>query len=403
MARASVITWRDGRESPADSLAAADAADAAALSDATCAGERASVRSSRSGAEPGSCRSTRPVEHHRCPRATGWFVPPRGTASRRPISTSIQPVPRRAAATSLWGRFSRRIGAVSPAACLRSSAARSLIKRLEERWVLIHDLLLSTRSLVTRLVVTRTLVKPGPASPSSPTPPSPAAAPKRRSGCSPSWAATTTATPPPERPRSQLSGEHRRGRDAGVALDLRDDHRHLVDVAPASSPLPARASGSAGGRLSGCGRWRAGSASRRSSRRGRIRGRSAGAARPRLRAGSPRSRATASGSWSTVIGVEMGAGRHVRVSVAVGVRCGLEGEPDVERRAALAGVERERAAVALLDDPPGGVQAEPRALPDVLGREERLEHVGAGLGRDPRPGVGDVDHDAVAVPACAHA
>jgi NADPH:quinone reductase-like Zn-dependent oxidoreductase len=57
-----------------------------------------------------------------------------------------------------------------------------------------------------------------------------------------------------------------------------------------SNPRQARASGSAGARRRGSGRSRDGWESRRSSRHGRIPGRCAGAARPRPRVSSPRSR-----------------------------------------------------------------------------------------------------------------
>ena len=60
----------------------------------------------------------------------------------------------------------------------------------------------------------------------------------------------------------------------------------------------------------------------------------------------------------------------------------LEGQPDVERRALRARVEAERPAVALLDDPARGVEAQAGALADLLRGEERLEDAVA----RPRPG-----------------
>src|SRR5947209_14715123 len=59
----------------------------------------------------------------------------------------------------------------------------------------------------------------------------------------------------------------------------------------------------------------------------------------------------------------------------------LKRKPDAERRPVSAGVERQRSAVALLDDALGGVEAEPGAAAALLGGEERLEHVLAHLGR----------------------
>ena len=53
--------------------------------------------------------------------------------------------------------------------------------------------------------------------------------------------------------------------------------------------------------------------------------------------------------------------------------------------------------MALLDDPPRGVEPEAGAAPDVLGGEERLEDARRALVRDARPVVGDVDAHAAAV------
>src|SRR5439155_584122 len=68
-----------------------------------------------------------------------------------------------------------------------------------------------------------------------------------------------------------------------------------------------------------------------------------------------------------------------------------EGQPDVERRAAGAGVDRQRAVVAVDDDAPGRREAEAGALPDVLRGEERVEDALADLVRDPGAVVAHVD------------
>ena len=66
------------------------------------------------------------------------------------------------------------------------------------------------------------------------------------------------------------------------------------------------------------------------------------------------------------------------------------------------GVDVDQAAVALDHDPAGDVEAEAGALADVLGREERLERARDDLRRHARSGVGDLDHDPVALGAGAH-
>src|SRR5207302_6395184 len=107
-------------------------------------------------------------------------------------------------------------------------------------------------------------------------------------------------------------------------------------------------------------------------------GRYAGAATRRPHGGSPRShqrcRAGSASrscrdecSWSFL---------RLRSRWCGGTQC----KPDMERCAVLVGVECQRAPMALLDDPPSGVKAEPGAVPDVLGSEERIEHVRTILG-----------------------
>src|SRR3954464_8327844 len=64
-------------------------------------------------------------------------------------------------------------------------------------------------------------------------------------------------------------------------------------------------------------------------------------------------------------------------------------------------VEGDRAAMALLDDAPAGVEAETGAGPDLLGGEERVEDPVPILLRDARAVVADVDLHAVAVAARA--
>src|SRR5689334_16288148 len=76
---------------------------------------------------------------------------------------------------------------------------------------------------------------------------------------------------------------------------------------------------------------------------------------------------------------------------------GLQRKPYVEGGAVLARVERQRATVSLLDDASCGIESESGALADTLGGEERFEDVDSVLGRDSRAGVGDVDHDPLAV------
>src|ERR1700733_297458 len=80
----------------------------------------------------------------------------------------------------------------------------------------------------------------------------------------------------------------------------------------------------------------------------------------------------------------------------------MDGQPDVEGRARVTAVEGHRAAVALDDDPPDGVETETRSLPDRLGGVEGLEYVRPGVGRDPRARIGDVDQDALAVAPRPH-
>ena len=93
-------------------------------------------------------------------------------------------------------------------------------------------------------------------------------------------------------------------------------------------------------------------ASRRSSRRGRSRGRSAGAA-----SAAGRQAVLAAGD---LLG-QLGDLDRVQMGAVASLRGVLHGQPDVERRAAAAGVDVERAAVALLHDAPRGVQADARA------------------------------------------
>ena len=69
----------------------------------------------------------------------------------------------------------------------------------------------------------------------------------------------------------------------------------------------------------------------------------------------------------------------------------------MERGAAGLGLERERAVVAVDDDPSRGGEAEPRARADVLGGEERVEHAVAVLRRDARAVVADLDDRAAVV------
>src|SRR5690348_7451366 len=62
---------------------------------------------------------------HRRPDAVECFAPARGMASRRPMSTSSQPVPWRAAARTLTRRALRRFPPGAPALC-RSASTRLL-------------------------------------------------------------------------------------------------------------------------------------------------------------------------------------------------------------------------------------------------------------------------------------
>src|SRR5436305_10408261 len=75
----------------------------------------------------------------------------------------------------------------------------------------------------------------------------------------------------------------------------------------------------------------------------------------------------------------------------------VERQPDVEGGSAGNGLELDRAAEALGNDPPCGVQAQPRALADVLGGEERVKHPVANVVRNSRAVVDDVDPGAGSV------
>ena len=110
----------------------------------------------------------------------------------------------------------------------------------------------------------------------------------RSASSSPARRAARAACSPPPRRCTPL--QHRRGRDPRPPRDLRDQHPDVVLEAPA--PVLARLQRADDRMLAARGvrASRDGSASRRSSRRGRTRGRCAGAARRRRRAGSPRSR-----------------------------------------------------------------------------------------------------------------
>src|SRR5919202_1977595 len=74
----------------------------------------------------------------------------------------------------------------------------------------------------------------------------------------------------------------------------------------------------------------------------------------------------------------------------------LEGQPDDEACIPGLRVEGDVAAVGL-DDAPGDVQPETRALADFLGREERLGDSGLHLARYPRPIIGDLHRDVIPV------
>src|SRR3954471_19067666 len=71
------------------------------------------------------------------------------------------------------------------------------------------------------------------------------------------------------------------------------------------------------------------------------------------------------------------------VQAAIGTSALVEGQGDAEGGAPGLGVARQRAVVAVDDDPLRGREAEPGALARVLGREELVEDVLADLGRDP--------------------
>src|SRR6187200_1845436 len=77
--------------------------------------------------------------------------------------------------------------------------------------------------------------------------------------------------------------------------------------------------------------------------------------------------------------------------------------PSAARRKANAGgrgpwlgVEGDLPAVTIDDDAPSDVEAEARALADILGGEERLEDAAGERRIDAVAGVGDVDDDGVA-------
>src|SRR3954453_19626665 len=81
--------------------------------------------------------------------------------------------------------------------------------------------------------------------------------------------------------------------------------------------------------------------------------------------------------------------------VQVAMRClrsGLvAGQPDVEGGAVGSGVDAQRALVAVDHDPVRGGEPEAGAVPDLLGREERVEYMVADLGGDAGAVVGHVD------------
>ena len=95
----------------------------------------------------------------------------------------------------------------------------------------------------------------------------------------------------------------------------------------------------------------------------------------------------------------MGVGGGARLGLAA-VAGGLgEGQPHAEDGVAGSTVERQRAVVALDDDAPRGGEAEAGAVPDVLGREERVEDPRGELVGNAGAVVGDLDDRAVAVGA----
>ena len=65
------------------------------------------------------------------------------------------------------------------------------------------------------------------------------------------------------------------------------------------------------------------------------------------------------------------------------------------------GLDAEIAVVTADHDPVADVQAQSRALPDLLGREERIEDAALEFGRDSRSGVTDLDQHTIPVPAGA--
>src|SRR3954447_7121299 len=79
----------------------------------------------------------------------------------------------------------------------------------------------------------------------------------------------------------------------------------------------------------------------------------------------------------------------------------VDRQADLERRPARTGVDADVAVVLLDDDAPGDVQAQPGALADVLGGEERLEDARAHVLGDARTAVGDLDDGVAAVAARA--
>src|ERR671924_1602059 len=74
-----------------------------------------------------------------------------------------------------------------------------------------------------------------------------------------------------------------------------------------------------------------------------------------------------------------------------------EREHDLESRVARRRFDPDVAVVAPDDDAPGDVEAEPGALPDGLGGEERLEDPAADVVGYTGTGVGDLDDEPVVV------
>src|SRR5215216_3304629 len=94
--------------------------------------------------------------------------------------------------------------------------------------------------------------------------------------------------------------------------------------------------------------------------------------------------------------MDEGVGRRLR-SVARGrlkvrARAGAR-ERDAERGAFARRALDGDVAGVLLYDAVGDGEAEARAAPDTLGREERVVNLGDVLGRDAHAGVGDFDDD----------